>query len=296
MTNNERIEAYFNNQLNDADKEQLLRDIDSDASLKSEFQFQQEVIEGIKAYRKQELIGRLNQIEVASTGQSLLLKTIGVVGIATIITVGTYFLIGNDSEQIGRQEPVNNTEQNISEPVDTQQPAISDDTSNISAIVEGSETEELQTVADEVPPATKGVEKEGPSTSTEDKVTSIVPDIVVPEVMEPDSDISVSIDEDLTAPEAMSSVKLRLSTSTDVEVKLSKKYKFHYQIKNGGLTLYGNFNDSPFEVIELKTNEGINSYLYYKDNFYSLLSDSEEIKPLLVIKNEELIKVLQKRR
>ena len=89
---------------------------------------------------------------------------------------------------------------------------------------------------------------------------------------------------------------IKLNSKTDVEVKLDKKYDFHYQVRNGGLVLYGNFNESPFEVIELKTNQGINSYLYFKNQFYSLTDKSENINPLVVLTNKELIIELERRR
>src|SRR5210317_27817 len=100
MTNKERIEAYFDDQLSTTEKESLLRDIDSNQSLKAEFEFQQEVIEGIQAYRKQELISRLNSVEIASVGNSALIKILGLIGALTILTGGLYwYLTTNELSQ-----------------------------------------------------------------------------------------------------------------------------------------------------------------------------------------------------
>ena len=286
MTNNERIEAYFNNELPEADKQQLMQDINSDASLKSEFQFQESVIDGIKDYRKKELIARLDNIEVVSTGQSILLKTIGAVGIAAVVTVGTYMWINRAEDQPMISEEVNNTEQLVTQPEETQEEVANEIEPNNIIEEEKANTELVA----------EAVETEQAAVKSDDDDSSVIPDVIIPEVQEPESGSSVDVDEDLSAPEAMASSTIRLRSSTDVEVKLSKKYNFHYQVKNGGLILFGNFNDSPFEVIELKTNQGINSYLYFEDHFYSLVNDSEEIKPLKVIENEQLIKELEKRR
>jgi hypothetical protein len=284
MTNIERIEAYFNNDLPDVERELLLQDIDADPALKEDFQFQENVIEGIKAYRKTELIARLDAVQIASPGQALLLKTLGGVGIAGIIAVGTFMWVNSADENTVPDE-ISTTEQVVAPTENTQE--IAEAAPEISSAEEPkAETQEVKTTE----------AKSARAKTTKNQPVAAVPDVVIPDVQEPEGASSANIDEDLTAPKAMSSSAIRLSSSTDVEVKLSKKYNFHYQVKNGGLTLFGNFNESPFEVIELKTNKGINSYLYFKEHFYALANDSEEIRPLDVLENAQLIKELEKRR
>lgn len=295
MSNNERIDAYFRNELNEAEKQDFLQDVDADASLKSDFKFQQNVTDGIKAHRKQELIAKLDSIQIASTGQSLLLKTIGIVGIATVATIGTYMWMNQDSEP-SLTEAENTIDEVIDEPAvskseNTEFVATNDNESSKTADEQAIEVEESNSSSIKRESVT-----ETNNVANEASTDAGVPNIVIPEVEEPSSGESMSVDEDLSAPEAMSTSAVRLSTRNDVEVRVSKKYSFHYQIVDDALVLYGNFNDSPFEVIELKTNKGINSYLYFKDNFYSLRTDSTDIRALDLIKNEELIKELQKRR
>lgn len=287
MTNNERIEAYFNNEIPEADKQQLMQDIESDASLKSEFQFQQGVIDGIKDYRKKELISRLDNIQVASTGQSIILKTLGIAGIATVVTIGSYMWI-NQGEEVIANEETNNTEQLVAQPEENTEKVV-DSFEDKSLAEENNPNKEVESVKEEE------IAESDPAKTDKEEI-AFIPDVVVPNVQEPETDSTVSLDEDLSAPEAIASSTTELSTRSDVQVKLSKKYEFHYQIKNGGLILYGKFNDSPFEVIELKTNQGINSYLYFKNQFYSLTDKSEDINPLVILTNKELIKELEKRR
>jgi len=285
MTNSERIEAYFNNELPEAEKQQLLNDVDSDPSLKSEFQFQQDVVDGIKAYRKKELIARLDNVQIAATGQSVLLKGLAVLGIAGIATVSTYMWIDSTSDKELIADETGKIEQVISQPdeklieVDDAKKApntIKEDVLNDKPVSEKNNTDKKASSAKET--------------------TASVPEIVMPEVMEPDSSNDAISEDKLEAPEAMNTSEIILNTSTNVEVKFSKKYNFHYQVTDGQLTLFGEFEDAPFEVLEMKTNKGIQSYLFYKDNFYGLNSNSEDIEPLQVIENVELIKELQKRR
>ena len=70
------------------------------------------------------------------------------------------------------------------------------------------------------------------------------PDVVIPTMEEPDSEGIAALDENHDAPESMSSEAITISSSADIEVKLSKKYNFHYQVVNGDLTLYGDFDES----------------------------------------------------
>ena len=284
MTNSERIEAYFNNELPEAEKQQLLNEIDSDPSLKTEFKFQQDVIDGIKAYRKKELIARLDNVQIAATGQSVLLKALGVIGLAGIATVSTYMWVNNNSDKVLVEEKTDKIEQVIAE--------TSEQSTKIDVAADQSKEEEniqeSKSTSDKII-----VEKE---TAPTRETTTRIPEIVIPEVMEPDSSSDAITEDKLEAPEAMNTTEINLSTSTNVEVKFSKKYNFHYQVKEGQLTLYGDFEDAPFEVIEMKTNKGIQSYLFYNDNFYSLNSNSKNIEPLDRIDNLSLIKELQKRR
>ena len=294
MTNNERIEAYFRNELGETEKQQLLQDVKTDTSLNSEFKFQESVTDGIKAYRKKELIAKLDNIQIATTSQSLLLKTIGIIGIASIATIGTYMWL-NQNVDTAPAQPESNIEEVVQEPT----AGSSNNSNSTTAAANEDEPTDKETLASNEAPnkeSTKAQEAVTPKRTTPTQTEIESPTIVVPQVEEPESGESMTDEEDLSAPEAMSTSSVKLSTRNDVEVKLSKKYTFHYQIVDEALVLYGKFNESPFEVIELKTNEGINSYLYFKENFYSLLTDTEDIRPLNQIENKELINELQKRR
>lgn len=281
MTNRDRIEAYFDNSLSTTEKESLLREIETDASLKSEYEFQKDIVEGIQAYRKQELIARLNAVKVASTGQTTLIKIVGSLGIAAVITGGAFWYFNDNTAQDSMNEVVSENitlEESLpSEPESTNtEPVVSD-------VVPEDNSENKP---EQIEVVREAKQKEDSST----------PDVVIPTMEEPDSEGIAALEENHDAPESMSSESLTISSSADIEVKLSKKYKFHYQVVNGDLTLYGDFDDSKFEVIELRTNKGINLYLFYKDFYYQLKSDSDKIRPLEAVESETLITELNKRR
>ena len=60
-----KVEAYFDNTLGEAEKQDFFKEIESNPELKSEFDFQNEIINGIKEARKAELKAMLNKVKVS---------------------------------------------------------------------------------------------------------------------------------------------------------------------------------------------------------------------------------------
>lgn len=287
MTNYEKIEAFFDGELNEAERESLLREIESDPALKQEFELQKDIIEGIKAYRKEQLIARLDRLDVAASGQLTLLKTLGLIGLTGILLVGGYILLKPDVQ--APAESATTTELPQAAP---QKPDLHKEIP-----VEESQPEEQTLITSDENEGRKDVTAaKEPVETTKKKKVATPPTVTIPEFAEPVNEVPQIADEGPDAPSPVTSAAVRLKENTTVEVKFSKRYKFHYQVKDGGLILYGEFDQGPFEVIEVKTNKGIASYLYYHNNFYCLETDSEEIKPLVAVTNPELIKQLEKRR
>ena len=81
MENFEKVEAYFNNELNDSEKNDFLNEVESNAELKSEYNFQNEVINGIKEARKAELKAMLDKVPITtvSTATSGLYKILSMI-------------------------------------------------------------------------------------------------------------------------------------------------------------------------------------------------------------------------
>ena len=289
MTNYEKIEAFFDGELNESERDLLLREIESDPALKQEFELQKDIIEGIKAYRKEQLIARLDKLDVATSGQVSLLKTMGLIGLAGILLVGGYILLKPDVQ--APAEKITTKELPQAAP---QEPDVRKETA-----VEESQPDQTMITSEKnagKKDATAATATKEPAATGKKEKVATPPTVTIPEFAEPANEEPQMADESPDAPSPVTSAAVRLKENTTVEVKFSKRYKFHYQVKDGGLILYGEFDQGPFEVIEVKTNKGIASYLYYHNNFYCLETDSEEIKPLVAVTNPELIKQLEKRR
>ena len=217
MTGKERIDAYFDNTLSTTERESLLQEIEADPNLKSEFDFQQNIINGIKEYRKQELITRLNNVKVASFGQSTLVKVLGTIGVAAIMTGGIYWVMYSDKQD---QDLIQTTTEKVVISNEESKAAVEE-----TALPKDSSVEDKTAEKDKAPQQVRQAKK----TVVNEAASEVTP-ANIPEMVEPDADSSSSIEANHDAPEAMSSEAISISSRADVEVKLSKKYNFHYQL------------------------------------------------------------------
>ena len=75
----------------------------------------------------------------------------------------------------------------------------------------------------------------------------------------------------------------------------NKKYTFHYQFKGGNLVLYGSFDKSLYEILEIHGDRHA-VFLFYKENYYLLNEKQNKITALVAIKDAVLLKKLKEYR
>ena len=98
----EKIDQYHAGRLSSDEMSVLEKELASDPSLQAESNFQSDIINGLKEFRKSELKSRLNGIEVNPAWfdfiqQSTLLKSFGGVAVATLIGTGVFLSASNNS-------------------------------------------------------------------------------------------------------------------------------------------------------------------------------------------------------
>ena len=165
-------------------------------------------------------------------------------------------------EDVPEQEPINETQQDL--------------------IVENKEVDVKQTPQPAVP--------------KENIISEKTPEVTMPDIVDPfETEVAEdNVEEDLSVPANTTTTELNLRSKLDVEIKMKRKYNFHYQLIEQKLVLYGDFEDEPFEILEInKDNGGIDLYLYYKDNFYGIDQGSKKIEALKEIADPVLIQRLQ---
>lgn len=278
MKNFEKVEAYFNNELNDSEKSDFLSEVESNTELKSEYDFQNEVINGIKEARKVELKAMLDKVPIASipAATSGLYKIL--IGGAASLIIGTslwyYF---NSASEVNMA-----SETKVEE---------------FSPIVEERDqfTETKQSVAKLDVEKSSKEETRPSSVKNKNTKNSNINKPNVPTAQDDFVDNSLQ-DENLEIPSDISKVNINLASKVNVEIKVKKKYSFHYQYTQGNLILYGNFEDDLFEVLELNKEDQVEVYLYYESNYYYIKDKSGLITPLEAVANKNLKNKLERLR
>ena len=109
MSNIEHIDSYLDGSMSQADRVQFEQSLGSDPGLKREFEFQKNLVDGIKEARRLELKTRLNSIDVSgltsSSGLSAGTITAGVVITAGLI-IGGYYLFKDTPAEVAPENPV----------------------------------------------------------------------------------------------------------------------------------------------------------------------------------------------
>ncbi len=120
-----------------------------------------------------------------------------------------------------------------------------------------------------------------------------IPQIEMPAIPNDFEDVnSLEIEDDL-ANNTRGFENIRNSDVPSFEIE--NKYKedlFHYQFYDGKLYLYGNFNSTPYHIIELKSDNKRKVFLNHQNSFYLLNLKQKEMAPLVKINDPTLIKEL----
>ena len=285
------LDGFFEGTLSSSEESTLMKRLDTDTDLKSEFEFQKDIISTIKETRKLELKNRLDNISIKwyhniSNGWK-------VAATATIITVSTltaYYFIDMQEEIGNRIDLAQNeflTDEFESEIADIPQKPYSIESEDIekSKITESSE------------PVKEPISQDIEIQDTADPVVANADrtvEVVVPDVIEDFEEVDNMELEDVSSGDinTMTPSREDLHSSVEINTVLHKKYNFHYNFSHGTLTLYGNFEDVPYEILEINSASGKSFYLNYKDSFYNIVN-TNNIIPLQPVTNESLINELK---
>lgn len=277
MKNFELIDDYLSNRLQGAEKEAFEKQLGQDPTLKSELAFQKQVVNGIRHARAAELKAMLNKVPVggAVVQFSLMRMAAGVAG-AALLAAGIYYYANR-----GEFPPIDKAATDMGGEVDKpqeqpepQQPADS------STNPQGEQNEVAPNKDNEKKPASK-------------KISQVTP-VSKPTLDVSDPSADFAEDNMSNAPVATASYKPEVSSSSlQVELDSSNKnYDFHYQFVNGKLMLYGPFDKSLYEVLEVNGDQHA-IFLVYQENYYLLDAEQSHITKLHPIRESKLISTLR---
>jgi hypothetical protein len=287
----ELLDDYVANRLSGADKSAFEQRLEADPDLQRELNLQQKVVESIRQARIAELKNLLNNVPVpAPVGGEISAGTSAVVAVVITALVGIgIYLVLNQPEKAStpNQTSTQNIAQDSVNPEDvpqqadlnsTQAPAVNQPEVTEQATAEKTEKKTTPTV---LPKQESKVPKQ------KDSISKSPIDVFDP-TEDTVAKAKTEVEDD--APAKSSSTKSSLSIKTDAK---NKKYKFHYQFKNGELYLYGPFDKNLIEIMEFIGENKQAIFMYHESKFYYLNDKTEKIKPLTAVNDPALLKKLK---
>jgi hypothetical protein len=280
MNNFEQIDDYLANRLTGKDREEFESQLSHDPSLKTEVDLQRQIIEGIKQARAAELKTMLSKVAVSGGGAQIeftVMRIAAGILLAGVVSAAAYYYF-----RPGDFPPIENAATDVS------RGDKSKDNSKNPEIkkTEAEQTDETKKTDDRKDEIKKPAAEQEQATPAQKPVL---------ELADPSSDLeSVErTDNELPLDKGKSDIR---PSQVQVEMDSSnKRYDFHYQFAGSKLMLYGSFNRSLYEVLEV--NSGNHSlFLFYKNDFYLLDESQENITKLTSIKDPTLLKKLREYR
>lgn len=293
MSNFELIDNYLTNRLADSERVAFEQQVIADPALKADVEIQKNILQGIRKARAAELKAMLNNVTVGSPVSSVfttMRMAAGIVGAGILITSLYYYFQPEDlkitpnistsiQDSVQEHDSVDSTEKLNS----------SDDSTKENTQLNVIEPEE-KVIKPNLPATNVFVKEEKKAIIKTSEVKQ--PKI---EVVDPTNEMS-------SESKAEESVKRGDSksviTTSSVQVEIdssSKKYNFHYQFKSNKLQLFGSFDKSLYEILEI-TGESHAVFMFYRENYYLLDEKQNQITKLSVIKDSDLLKKLKEYR
>jgi len=281
MTNFELIDDYLSNRLNGSEKEAFEKQLENDPSLKSDLDFQKQIIEGIRTARATELKAMLSKVPVGGTTISMdfsVVKMAAGIVAAGVVGAAIYFYATH-----GELPPFNKAATDLNKKTEElQKPeAIEPDKTKVAP----DSTEEK--VITPAPVKESAKPKQQPAVKPVEK-----PKL---EVTDPSADLQQDNSSDN---EPSANIRRSDISPSHVQVDIdssNKKFDFHYQFIGNKLMLFGDFDRALYEVLEINgDNHAL--FFFYKNAYYLLDENEHKITRLEAIKDASLINKLKEYR
>lgn len=268
MTNFEKIDDYLANRLPAEEKAAFEHELNGDPALREEVEFQQQIVRGVQQARMAELKQMLSKVPVSSGGWSTGQVAAAVLS-AGVVATSLYFYLQQDptipQAEVPKPEIVVQSEKAKEAPATTAKEEVTPEPANKETAKTASKTDKVVTPVQK--PKIDVVDPSAELTETEEPKSSLTPGR---------SELSVS--------------KLDVTTNSD-----DKKYNFHYQFSSGKLLLFGPFDKSLYEILEINGDSHA-VFLYYKENYYLLDEAQSAITALTPIRDGKLLQKLREYR
>lgn len=282
-----KIELLAKGKLSDSEANELIENSNSDLGLKSEIAYEKYITKAVSEHRKMALKARLQSIPTVpitnstfgnlGTNSILAIKSAAVVVASLGLGASVYFY-----SQSSENKTENTTEiVSKNETIELNPISESNTTNPNKDINEATEKQILPSENSLAEPKTTSKVVQKPT-----KTQKNVPNMLA---FEDNSQAEINANMDETPLVNPLETQIHKITSIDIKNITDGKFKFHYLLKDNILTLYGNFEASPYEIIERNDNKNTFLYLFYNKNYYFLQNTDSEIHKLKKIDDKELV-------
>lgn len=286
----DQIDSYLSGRMTAEEAARFDASLQANPELRQEVAFQSEVVQGIQHYRKAQIKARLDAVQVSAgwwgaVQQSSVLQWVGGVVAVSLISAGVFWFVSQPTEeevpakQVKEEKPEVISESNIEQvPSVPSATTVDEDIStdekfeqrNTPPVAEEVTVEETEAVAN------RGTEAKEPFN----------PKVKVPQVEDVEAERTFQA-EKLPTPEVADQVENK-EEPLDVEVVDMRGSKVKYRYYAGKLYLYGQFANTPYEILEINSAEGRRVYLYHADTYYELLP-SDKTTGALPVTDQKLL-------
>lgn len=276
------IERYLEGEMSGTEASQFEQMLQQDPILNSEFGFQQEIVNGIKDFRKAELKMRLDNVNVSPgvfqsvVGNSIVQTTAGVL-MTGAVAFGSYWWL-TSPEKI---ETVTFDIHSKAPELDNSK--FTDDSVGDLPLVELKSFKKAESI-------NKSTETIADETSTDAVKELMAPTIITPELADDGTQVDTApIVEEI---EPILPETDREVSQVEVENITNTRHNFHYKFYNNKLFLYGNFSGTPYEILEINNRSSKKLFLYYDNNYYKINDEITKSTPLEKVTNPDQISEL----
>lgn len=289
LTNEEFVNSFLDNELSEIDRLDFENKLLHDSDLREEYNFQKDLVEGIKESRRLELKSRLSNIPINTPlYQTVGFKAIAVASISVGIGFGAYYLLSEDDNIKLSEIDLSENQITLTDKRDI--PVVPEAIAPI--FKEEAKEEVVMEVVPQEKPKTEVIAK---NIETKAEPVIIQPNVIQPDVVEAFEDEDI-LSEDIgvdNQSNSLDNIKENVESTVEIATVKDKRNKFHYKFFENKLFLLGNFNEMPYEIIELNSSKGKSYFLYYNDSYFKLNSEQLKPAPLVKIENDSLVNELK---
>ena len=290
----EKFDKYLKGKLEESEKSSLENTFKNDPLLNHEVSLQKDIYTALSNERRLLIKSRLDEVSV-NTGYWLNLSGLqwaAIVSSLLLFSAGSYYYF--DSALTDEFSSIS-----IDISKDKSTPAMNEENDlpnmPVPEYVEVAPDDESLSASLEEISGSK-IKKSQQPTSASSESKGALPEITRPDVVsnfiEEDQQIDYS---DFEAPDKTILEKSEASSAeVAVETIVGTDYNFHYKLIDQKLFLYGDFEGIPYKIIALNRDNQSTLFLEFKDNYYALKNEEEEITPLIEIGDPTIVKALKR--